>query len=269
MSQSTPPVRSTPTTTDEAISPISPILPILPILVDEASVLLLMAYLDGELAPGEAATLKVRLQEEPELQEALASLAEGFALVREGFAAMRVPADLADSIARAVEQSVGSGAAQGDRDNPVKNQQKNGLRLASSRGSVPAPASKMRRLVPAVLGLLLPAAAGIFLLARAQTAAPLAMELPEVESAPSMHAVLAESEDVPGDMAEGDESAPLNDGEGVDLDEVEVSVHPVMVFTLPAVAARVHGTSVLVWMDDDETESGVENFEVPPAPSPP
>ena len=118
MSHSTPPVRSTPTTTHEAISLISPI------LVDETSVLLLMAYLDGELPPAEAATLEVRLQEEPELQEALASLAEGFALVREGFAAMRVPADLADSIAQAVEQSVGNGAEQGDRDNPVKNQQK-------------------------------------------------------------------------------------------------------------------------------------------------
>jgi hypothetical protein len=104
------------------------------------------------------------------------------------------------------------------------------------------------------MALSLPAAAAIFFVMRAHPEAPHALELPQVESAPTMQAVLTEAEDMP----EGDESAPVNDGEGVDVDEVEASARPVTVFTLPAVAARVHGTSIVVWMDDDDGDSAVE-----------
>ena len=200
-----------------------------PLPIDEATALALMAYLDGELSDADRDALDLRISEEPALQEALASLAEGHALVRDAFAAMPVPGDLASSIVDAVE-----------------------------RATIPPPAvlrpvSRLRRLAPVAMALSLPAAAAIFFVMRAHPEAPHALELPQVESAPTMQAVLTEAEDMP----EGDESAPVNDGEGVDVDEVEASARPVTVFTLPAVAARVHGTSIVVWMDDDDGDSAV------------
>ncbi len=201
-----------------------------PLPIDDATALALMAYLDGELSDADRDALDLRISEEPALQEALASLAEGHALVRDAFAAMPVPADLTACIVDAVE-----------------------------RATVPPPAvvrpiSRLRRLAPVAMALSLPAAAAIFFVMRAHPEAPHALELPQVESAPTMQAVLTEAEDMP----EGDESAPVNDGEGVDVDEVEASARPVTVFTLPAVAARVHGTSIVVWMDDDDGDSAVE-----------
>ena len=195
--------------------------------VEESTLLALQAYLDGELPESEREALELRIEEDPAVAEALAALAEGNALVREALARHPVPADLASSIASFVE-----------------------------RATVPPPAnvrplSRLRRFAPVAAALALPAAAAIFFVARANPEAPHALEMPQVESAPSMQAVLTESEDIP----EGDESAPLNDGEGVDLDEVEASARSVTVFTLPAVAARVHGTSVVVWMDDDDDDA--------------
>ena len=180
-----------------------------PLPIDEATALALMAYLDGELSAADRDALDLRISEEPALQEALASLAEGHALVRDAFAAMPVPGDLASSIVDAVE-----------------------------RATIPPPAvlrpvSRLRRLAPVAMALSLPAAAAIFFIMRAHPEAPHALELPQVES------------------------APVNDGEGVDVDEVEASARPVTVFTLPAVAARVHGTSIVVWMDDDDGDSAV------------
>ncbi len=202
-----------------------------PLSVDETTLLALMAYLDDELSPADRDALDVRIAEDPEVQEALASLAEGHALVRDAFAAMPVPADLVASIVATVE-----------------------------RATIPPPAvvrpfARLRRLAPVVMALSLPAAAAIFFVMRSHPEAPHALELPQVESAPTMQAVLTEAEDMP----EGDESAPVNDGEGVDVAEVEASAHPITVFTLPAVAARVHGTSIVVWMDDDDSDSAVEN----------
>jgi hypothetical protein len=206
--------------------------------VDEATLLGLQAYLDGELGDAERDALDRRIAEEPALQEALAVLAERHALVHDALDTFPVPEDLASSIASFVE-----------------------------RATVPPPANvrplaRLRRFAPVAAALALPAAAAVFFVMRANPEAPHALELPRVESAPSMQAVLTEAEDMP----EGDESAPLNDGEGVDLDEVEASARSITVFTLPAVSARVHGTSIVVWMDDDgeegadETASeGVEN----------
>lgn len=204
-----------------------------PLPIDEATLLALMAYLDDELPEAEREALELRLAEEPLLQEALASLVERHDLVREAFAAMPVPADLAAGIAASVE-----------------------------RATVPPPSNvrplaRLRRFAPMAAALALPAAAAIFFVMRANPEAPHALELPQVEPAPTMQAVLTEAEDMP----EGDESAPVNEGEGVDVDEVEASARSVTVFTLPAVAARVHGTSVVVWMDDDDDESGLEKKE--------
>jgi anti-sigma factor RsiW len=211
-----------------------------PLPIEEATLLELMAYLDDELPESERAVLEARLAEEPLLQEALASLVERHDLVREAFAAMPVPADLAAGILASVE-----------------------------RATVPPPTNvrplaRLRRFVPVAAALALPAAAAIFFVMRANPEAPHALELPQVESAPTMQAVLTEAEDMP----EGDESAPVNEGEGVDVDEVEASAHSVTVFTLPAVAARVHGTSVVVWMDDDDDESGVDKQEPAPRAAP-
>lgn len=211
-----------------------------PLPIEEATLLELMAYLDDELPESERAALEARLAEEPLLQEALASLVERHDLVREAFAAMPVPADLAVGIVASVE-----------------------------RATVPPPTNvrplaRLRRFVPVAAALALPAAAAIFFVMRANPEAPHALELPQVESAPTMQAVLTEAEDMP----EGDESAPVNEGEGVDVDEVEASAHSVTVFTLPAVAARVHGTSVVVWMDDDDDESGVDKQEPAPRAAP-
>ena len=213
-----------------------------PLPIDEATLLALMAYLDDELPEAERESLELRLAEEPLLQEALASLVERHDLVREAFAAMPVPADLAAGIVAFVE-----------------------------RATVPPPSNvrslaRLRRFAPMAAALALPAAAAIFFVMRANPEAPHALELPQVEPAPTMQAVLTEAEDMP----EGDESAPVNEGEGVDVDEVEASARSVTVFTLPAVAARVHGTSVVVWMDDDDDESGLEKQEsaAHAAPSP-
>jgi hypothetical protein len=196
--------------------------------IDEATLLALQAYLDGELPEADREALEARIAEDPAAAEALASLAEGSALVREALALHPVPSDLAAAITSFVE-----------------------------RATVPPPSNvrplaPLRRFAPVAAALALPAAAAIFFVARANPEAPHALELPQVESAPSMQAVLTESEDIP----EGDESAPLNDGEGVDLDEVEATAPSFTVFTLPAVAARVHGTSVVVWMDDDGDSEG-------------
>lgn len=213
-----------------------------PLPIDEATLLTLMAYLDDELAEADRDALEARLAEEPLLQEALASLVERHTLVREAFAAMPVPAGLAAGIVESVE-----------------------------RATVPPPTNvrplaRLRRFAPMAAALALPAAAAIFFVMRSNPEAPHALELPQVEPAPSMQAVLTEAEDMP----EGDESAPVNDGEGVDVDEVEASARSITVFTLPAVAARVHGTSVVVWMDDDDDDNGLSTPEPAPgaAPSP-
>jgi hypothetical protein len=213
--------------------------------VDEATILALQAYLDGELPEADRGALEARIAEDPAVAEALAAIAEGTALVREALGHHPVPADLASSIVTFVE-----------------------------RATVPPPANvrplaRLRRFAPVAAALALPAAAAIFFVARANPEAPHALELPQVESAPSMQAVLTESEDIP----EGDESAPLNDGEGVDLDEVEATAASFTVFTLPAVSARVHGTSVVVWMDDDAgddeaRDNGAENAVRAPEPLP-
>lgn len=211
-----------------------------PLPIDETTLLELMAYLDDELSESARAALEVRLAEEPLLQEALAILVERHGLVSEAFAAMQIPGDLTASIVESVE-----------------------------RATVPPPSnvrplSRLRRLAPMAAALALPAAAAIFFVMRANPEAPHALELPQVESAPTMQAVLTEAEDMP----EGDESAPVNEGEGVDVDEVEASARSVTVFTLPAVAARVHGTSVVVWMDDDDDDNAVENQESSPRAAP-
>jgi anti-sigma factor RsiW len=202
--------------------------------VEETTLLALQAYLDGELPEADREALEARIAEDPTVAEALAALAEGSALVREALERHPVPADLASSIVTFVE-----------------------------RATVPPPSNvrplaRLRRFAPVAAALALPAAAAVFFVARANPEAPHALELPQVESAPSMQAVLT----APEDMPEGDESAPLNEGEGVDLDEVEATAPSFTVFTLPAVAARVHGTSVVVWMDDDDDEAqdnGAEN----------
>lgn len=211
-----------------------------PLPIDETTLLELMAYLDDELSESARAALEVRLAEEPLLQEALAILVERHGLVSEAFAAMQIPGDLTASIVESVE-----------------------------RATVPPPSnvrplSRLRRLAPMAAALALPAAAAIFFVMRANPEAPHALELPQVESAPTMQAVLTEAEDMP----EGDESAPVNEGEGVDVDEVEASARSVTVFTLPAVAARVHGTSVVVWMDDDDDDNAVESQESSPRAAP-
>jgi hypothetical protein len=195
--------------------------------VDETTLLALQAYLDGELPEREREALEARIAEDPAVHEALAALAEGNAFVREALERHPVPADLASAIVSFVE------------------------RVTVPPPSNVRPLSRLRRFAPVAVALALPAAAAIFFVIRANPEAPHALELPRVESAPSMQAVMTESDDMP----EGDESAPLNDGEGVDLDEVEASARSVTVFTLPAVAARVHGTSVVVWMDDDDDEA--------------
>ena len=211
-----------------------------PLPIDETTLLELMAYLDDELSESARAALEVRLAEEPLLQEALAILVERHGLVSEAFAAMQIPGDLTASIVESVE-----------------------------RATVPPPSnvrplSRLRRRAPMAAALALPAAAAIFFVMRANPEAPHALELPQVESAPTMQAVLTEAEDMP----EGDESAPVNEGEGVDVDEVEASARSVTVFTLPAVAARVHGTSVVVWMDDDDDDNAVESQESSPRAAP-
>ena len=215
---------------------------------DEATLLTLMAYLDDELTPAERRSIEARLVDEPDLQEVLAGLSDRHAIVREALEAAPLPADLASSILESI-----------------------------ARASVPPPEAVvrpmrgLRRFSSVAMALALPAAAAIFFVARSHPEAPHALELPLLESTPTIEAVLTE----PADWPEGDESAPLNDGEGVDLDEVEVSARSVTVFTLPAVSARVHGTSIVVWMDDDDdegdsvSESAVERGAVPSASNPP